>query len=250
MQSGPRKSILITMTLLVILGVSGIPRLAFASPEAPSLGTSALTPLLTDVISNLNAIGDDAFSTADPSSFSPPPTQHYGPYSTTNDADSGSCGNDWATDSFTRFFSIFERDGSIVVVEQFKDGTFVTPAPVGDPFATPMSPGACNNGQLYNGGIVNPGITGGLHGYETIPIPAGFMETSNSPYCDAVAMTNDGCTTATFLNTHFLDCLTGACLVTLFYFQYAAGDQGLISHSWIDKGTETTVTEIGDIRSV
>jgi hypothetical protein len=257
MQSGPRRLILITTTLFVILGVSAFPRFAFGSPETPSLGTSALTPLLSTIIDNVNAIGDDAFSTVDPSTLSPPPTQHYGPYSTTNDADSGSCGNDWATDSFTRIFSIFSRSGSIVVTEQFRDGTFVTPAPLGDPSATPMSPGACNPASKggpaspYDGGIVNPGIAGGFHGYYIIPLPPGVMETSNDSHCDAVLMTDVNCTTATFIDTHFTPCyaiLIPTCSVTTFYFQYAAGDQGLVAHSWIDSSPDRA-GEIGDIRS-
>src|ERR1700741_2183947 len=98
MVSGSKRQILIMSMLIVIMGVSAIPRIAYASPETPTLGTSVLGPLLSDIINNVNTIGDDAFSTVDPSTLSPPPTQHYGPYTTTNDADSGSCGNDWATD--------------------------------------------------------------------------------------------------------------------------------------------------------
>src|SRR5713226_1795980 len=98
---------------------AAIPR-ASASPEGPRLGTTALTPLLSTILNNVNTLGDDAFSTADPSAVSPPPTQHYGPYAS-NSPDSGTCGNNWATDSFDRSFSIFSKSGSIVVVEQFKD---------------------------------------------------------------------------------------------------------------------------------
>jgi hypothetical protein len=221
-----------------------------AAPEGPGFGTSVLTPLLSSIIGNVNAIGDDAFSTVDPSTLSPPPTQHYGPYTTTNDADSGTCGNDWATDAFTRFFSIFSQSGSIVVVEQFKDGTFVTPAPAGA--ATPMSPGACNNGAPYDGGIVSPGITGQFHGYEIIPIPPGVMQTSNDPSCVA-GVPSAPCTTAEFIDTHFtpacmIDFTLGACFVTTFFFHYAAGDQGLIANSWTDSSSDRA-GEIGDIKS-
>lgn len=221
-----------------------------ASPESPQIGTSALTPLLSNIISNVNALGDDAFSTADPSTLSPPPTQHYGPYTTTNDADSGTCGNDWATDQFTRFFSIFSHNGAIVVVEQFKDGTFVTPAPAGDPLASPMSPGACNNTTPYDGGIVNPGVTGSFHGYEIIPIPSGVMETSNDPSCIAGSPSTP-CTTAGFLDTHFTGCtaLLVSCSVTTFFFHYSGGlGQGLIANSWIDSSSDRA-GEIGDIES-
>src|SRR5207245_2010923 len=93
----------VLVSLSLMMGVVSVR----ASAETPSLGTSVLTPLLSTIINNVNTIGDDAFSTVDPSTLAPPPTQHYGPYTTTNDPDSGSCGNDWATDAFTRFFSIF-----------------------------------------------------------------------------------------------------------------------------------------------
>jgi hypothetical protein len=244
----PISAAIALLALSMAIGVTSVR----AAPETPGLGTGALTPLLSAIYNNANAIGNDAFSTVDPSTLSPPPTQHDGPYTTTNDPDSGSCGNDWATDSFTRFFSIFSMDGALVVVEQFKDGTFVTPAPSGDPFATDMSPGACNNGTVYDGGVVNNGVTGGFHGYETIPIPSGFIETNNSPYCDAAGMTNTGCTTATFIDTHF-SCTFGlTCFVTVFFFHYSGGlGQGLIANSWIDEqlSSQTTVTEIGDIES-
>ncbi len=244
--------IISTATVLVILSMMVGVVWVRAAPETPSLGTSVLTPLLSTIINNVNTIGDDAFSTVDPSTLTPPPTQHYGPYTTMNDPDSGSCGNDWATDAFTRFFSIFSQSGSIVVVEQFKDGTFVTPAPTGDPSATPMSPGACNNSTPYDGGMVSPGITGSFHGYEIIPIPAGVMETSNDPSCVAY-MSSAPCTTTDFIDTHFTPACfiisgAGACPVTTFFFHYAAGDQDLIANSWIDSSSDRA-GEIGDIES-
>src|ERR1700758_2154697 len=129
MQSIKKISAAIALVALsMAIGVASVR----ASPESPQLGTATITPLLSSIINNANTIGDDAFSTVDPSTLSPPPAQHYGPYTSSNDPDSGSCGNDWATDTFTRFFSIFNQGGSIVVVEQFKDGTFTTPAPGDD----------------------------------------------------------------------------------------------------------------------
>src|SRR3954469_10714100 len=43
--------------------------------------------------------------------------------------DSGTCGNDWATDTFTRVFKVFPEkntDGSYRLVENFTQGKFVT----------------------------------------------------------------------------------------------------------------------------
>lgn len=237
---------MVLLTVSLVFGVVSVR----ASPESPHLRTGSLTPLLSNILRNVNTIGDDSFSTVDPITLSPPPTQHYGPFATTKDPDSGTCGNDWATDQFTRFFSIFSQNGAIVVVEQFKDGTFVTPAPAGDPFATPMSPGACDNSTPYDGGIVNPGVTGSFHGYEIIPIPTGIMETSNDPSCVAGAPSAP-CSTAGFLDSHFTGCTAPlvSCSVTTFFFHYSGGlGQGLIANSWIDSSSDRA-GEIGDIKS-
>jgi len=69
-----------------------------------------------------------------------------------------------------------------------------------------------------------------MHGYFIISNVT--PQTSFSPYCDAVAMTNAGCTTATFINTHFTPCYPSLCTVTTFFDHYSAGDQTLASHEW------------------
>jgi hypothetical protein len=218
-----------------------------ASPETPQLGTATLTSLLSSIINNVNTVGDDTFSTMDPSAMSPPPTQHDGPFAGSS-TDSGTCGNDWANDVFTRFFSIFSMNGAIVVVEQFKNGTFTTPA--SDSPSLNPSPGACDNGQTYDGGVVNNGVTGSFHGYFIIPIPSGITETNNSPHCDATTGADSDCNTTTFIDTHFSGCAYPAvCSVTTFFFHYSGGlGQGLIANSWIDSSPDRA-GEIGDIRS-
>jgi hypothetical protein len=224
------------VALSMAIGVTSVR----ASPETPQLGTTTITPLLSSILNNVNTIGDDAFSTVDTSTLSPPPTQHYGPYLSSS-PDSGSCGNNWATDTFDRHFSVFSQNGALVVVEQFKNFSFVTQAG--------MSPGACDNGQLYDGGVVDSGITGSAVGYFIVPIPSGIMQTSSSSFCDAALFTDSGCTTATFINTHFADCAyPTVCSVTTFFDHYAAGDQGLIANSWVDSSSDRA-GEIGDIRS-
>src|SRR2546427_1809783 len=152
---------------------------------------------------------DDLFATADLAAMLDPSqnaTQHYGPYSSSS-PDSGTCGNDWATDTLDRHFTVFTHPSGITIVEQFKDGSFVTMAG--------FSPGACQNGPPA--GTVADGIPGSMHGYFVIPLPSiGEMQTSNSPYCDAAGMTNVGCTTTTFINTHFTPCYPTTCTVTTF----------------------------------
>ena len=194
---------------------------AFASPDGSTSAVRATSPTLLALIGN-----DDVFSTADLSLLLAPATptgsngtQHYGPY-TTASPDSGTCGNDWATDTFDRHFTVRSNgDGTNTVVEQFKNGSFVTNAG--------PSPGAC---ETNIGGTVVAGVTGSMHGY--FIVSGVGAQTSNSPYCDAVNGTNADCTTATFIDTHFAPCYGVTCNVTTYFFHYAAGAQGLAWHEW------------------
>jgi hypothetical protein len=211
---------------------------ALADPD--SEGAWGLTnPLISALITD-----DDAFATADLtvtlSSGGMYRTQHYGPYPSSS-PDSGTCGNNWAEDTFDRHFTVRDnRDGTFTVVQQFKNGSFVTN------FPTQPSPGSCDLDDGSPPGTVDPGITGGMHGYFIISNVV--TQTSNSPYCDALLETNDDCTTATFINTHFTPCYPITCTVTTFAFNYAAGDQGLVEHTW-KNASEDRGGNRGDIRS-
>ncbi len=193
---------------------------ASADPDA-NHATSGLTNLaLLGLITN-----DDVFSTANLTILLDPPgsnaTQHYGPYPS-DSPDSGTCGNDWAQDTFDRHFTVkSNHDGTFTVIEQFKDGSFTT-------LAGP-SPGAC---ETNFGGMVDAGVVGSMHGYFIIPLPSGTTQTSTDSHCDATAMSNTGCTTTTFINTHFTPCYSATCPVTTFFFHYNAVDQGLVKHEW------------------
>jgi len=172
-------------------------------------------------------------------------TQHYGPYSS-GSTDSGACGNDWANDTFNRHFTVRRNsDGTYTVVEQFKDGSFITPASDSPP--TNFSPGACQPAPPPQG-VVNNGITGSLHGYFIIPLPAGETQTSTDPSCFAGSPSTP-CTTTDFINTHFTPaCYPNVCQVTTFFFHYAAGDQALIDHEWKNASADRGGNS-GDIRS-
>jgi hypothetical protein len=167
-------------------------------------------------------------------------TQHYGPFASSS-PDSGTCGNDWATDTFDRHFTVFQNgDGSLLVVEQFKDGSFVT--------ASGASPGSCEPGGTP--GTVNAGVTGSLHGYFVIPLPAGEAQTSMSSSCVA-GSPSAPCTTTGFIDSHFTPCYfggTGSCPVTTFFFHYTAGGQGLIINEWKNASADRGGNH-GDIRS-
>jgi hypothetical protein len=213
---------------------------AFSGPDRP---VQRLTdPSVLALITN-----DDSFSTANLTLLLAPTipganaAQHYGPYSSTS-PDSGTCGNDWATDTFDRHFTVkTNSDGSHVVVEQFKDGSFIT--------NEGFSPGSCDITDGSPPGTVNAAITGGMHGY--FIISGVGMQTSSSPYCDAIGGTNVGCTTTTFIDTHFAPCYlagAGTCPVTTFFFHFSAGDQQLVEHEWKNASADRGGNH-GDIRS-
>lgn len=200
---------------LILCGV------AAAAPDSASI--AGLTS--PSVLSMIGTTGDDAFSTMSLSPVDPSgtPTQHYGPYAS-GSPDSGTCGvNDWAEDTFDRVFVVrTASDGTTTVVEQFKNGSFVTNATA--------SPGACDSSDGYGPGTVNAGHTGSMHGY--FIISGALTQTSDSPNCDAVNPSNTDCTTATFINTHFVPCYPVTCTVSTFFDHYAAGDQNLAVHEW------------------
>jgi hypothetical protein len=202
---------------------------ASAGPDGNTSATGATSPALLALIGN-----NDLFSTMDLSTVLNPtgttPTQHYGPY-TSDSPDSGTCGNDWAQDTFDRHFTVRSNgDGTYTVVEQFKNDSFVT--------NQGASPAACDPTYTNHGLLIDVGKTGSMHGYFIISNVG--MQTSMSAYCDAVGMTDVNCTTTTFINTHFTACYPATCQVTTFFDHYAAGDQSLLFHEWknasLDRG--------------
>ena len=216
---------------------------AFAGPEGSISGLAGLSLLVPSP-------ADDLFSTADLSTLVDPSgnaTQHYGPYPSSS-PDSGTCGPDWAEDTFDRHFTVQRNpDGTYTVTEQFKNGSFVTNANIPPPT---LSPGACPNGPPPQG-VVDGGITGSMHGYFIIPLPAGTMQTSTSPYCNGLLQTNANCDTATFVDTHFTPCyaiVVPTCTVTTFFFHYSTGDQPLVEHEWKNASSDRGGNH-GDIRS-
>jgi len=185
---------------------------ASADPEAPPV--SGITDLgLLSLITD-----DDLFATMDLSLLLDPPapapkaTQHYGPFAS-DSPDSGTCGNDWAKDTFDRHFTVkTNNDGTFTVIEQFKNGAFTTV--VGN------SPGGCDTDP---GGTITAGNTGSLHGYFIIPLPSGTGQTSTDASCVAGSPSTP-CTTTGFIESHFSSCPPMQCPVTFdvttFFFHY------------------------------
>jgi hypothetical protein len=112
----------------------------------------------------------------------------YGPFPS-GSTDSGTCGNDWAVDTFDRTFTASatpNADGTYTVREDFTRGSFVT--------LIGPSPQACDANRP-TGGIVGPGITGRMAGFFTIIVSGGT-------YNSAATCTAANCgTTATFVAT-------------------------------------------------
>jgi hypothetical protein len=216
-----KKSFLVAVLGAVIAVLLFVGR-ASANPDSVS-STSGLTDIsLLSLITN-----DDTFATEDLSALLDPsgtPTQHYGPYSS-GSPDSGTCGNDWAEDTFDRVFTVrTASDGTISVVEQFKNGSFVTNAG--------PSPGACEETDGTPPGVVSDGIVGSMHGYFIISFPPGITQTSTDTSCVSGDSTAP-CTTAGFVNSHFTPaCYPFLCTVTTFFDHYSAGDQNLVVNEW------------------
>jgi hypothetical protein len=230
---------LVAALAALVLGAS-----ASADPDANHATQGVTSPALLALITN-----DDLFSTTNMTTMLDPAgtnaTQHYGPYASSS-TDSGTCGNDWANDTFERHFTVQNNhDGTLTVVEQFKNGSFVTPASDSPP--TNFSPGACQS-SVTPAGTVNAGIKGSLHGYFIIPLPMGTTQTSPDASCVAGSPSAE-CTTEGFINTHCMPaCYPATCPVTTFFFHYSAGDQGLIQHEWKNASSDRGGNS-GDIRS-
>ena len=110
-----------TLAAATALAVLALCATAAAAPDSGSIAGLTSPSVLTMIAGT----GDDAFSTMSLSPVDPSghPTQHYGPYTSTS-PDSSTCGNDWAEDTFDRDFTV----RGTTVVEQFKNGSFVTMA--------------------------------------------------------------------------------------------------------------------------
>jgi len=143
--------------LLVIAALAGAAILTLGSTQAAAdpdsnHGASGVTsPLMLSLIGS-----DDLFATTNLVALLDPTgvnhTQHYGPY-TSGSPDSGTCGNDWATDTFDRHFTVHSNhDGTYTVVQQFKNGSFVT--------NEGPSPGSCDLTDGSPPGTVDQGVTG------------------------------------------------------------------------------------------
>jgi hypothetical protein len=152
------------------------------------------------------------------SSGAAPDVRHYGPFPS-GSPDSGTCGNFWAQDTFDRSFTVHvspEADGTFRVVQEFKDGSFVTNAGA--------SPGGCDTNP---GGTVAAGVTGKMHGTFQMKVTGTFDPEAKC--------TPEACgTTAGFVATVFG---AGASFeIPTFLFQYTARRNGHWKNASEDRG--------------
>lgn len=146
-------------------------------------------------------------------------TLHFGPIASTS-PDSGTCGNNWANDTFNRFFTINLTEPN-TVIEDFKGGAFVTVAGA--------SPGACQTGT-NNGNTVGAGVTGTFQGSFDIAVTGGTF----NPNAQCTPTTCN--TTAGFIQTVYgtsASYVTGA---TYFLFNYSADSNGQWKNASANRG--------------
>jgi hypothetical protein len=150
----------------------------------------------------------------------------FGPFPSAS-PDSGTCGPDWANDTFNRNFSVSANaDGSFAVREDFTRGRFATTGPA--------SPGACQSGSDH-GSLVQQGIKGRFHGFLSGTVTSGTFDENGcrSGGCDSTA----GFVLHVFGGSASYSCISGVGTCS-FFFTYRANDQGLNFHHWVNASTD------------
>ena len=137
------------------------------------------------------------------------PTRHFR-FDLTS-ADSGSCGDVWAIDSFRMDFSVRQVGPTSFALDRRSIGTFVSTGPV--------SPGACDPGTKH-GFVLRAGVNGHLESDVKLIVHS----TVFNP--DVTCGNPNEC-----FDRLFGEGVTGVDFVS-FAAHYAAGDQGLIYHEW------------------
>jgi hypothetical protein len=158
---------------------------------------------------------------------------HFGPIDS-GSTDSGTCGNDWANDTFKRVFDAStstNADGTYSVTESFIDGRFVT--------VKGFSPGGCETVPPTLG-MVAAGVTGSFSGNFQIVVTGGTFNPNAT--CDP---TSCG-TTADFVKTVYGPGATRD--IPSFAFTYHANGPGLVEREWHNASPDEGGNS-GDIRT-
>ena len=139
--------------------------------------------------------------------------------------DSGTCGNSWANDTFTRQFDVQATGGTFTLTEFFKDGHFVTVAGA--------SPGACETGSDH-GLLIDGGVRGSFHGFLAGDVTGGtFNPDATCP---------DPCNGDKFVAAFFGPTAVWN-ITTDWSFSYEAQGGGLLVRRWTNAGSGN----LGDI---
>ena len=158
---------------------------------------------------------------------------HFGPINSAS-GDSGTCGPDWANDTYKRVFDASTTTnpaGTYNVTESFISGRFVT-------IAGP-SPDACDPTGVLDS-MVAGGVTGSFNGNFVVVVSGGTFNPDAT--CD---QTSCG-TTTDFVATVYGEAATST--VTSFGFTYHANGPGLIQREWMNASADQGGNG-GDIRT-
>jgi hypothetical protein len=139
--------------------------------------------------------------------------------------DSGTCGNNWANDTFNREFDVSQDRGTFVLTEFFKDGHFVTVAG--------FSPGGCETGSDH-GQLVSADVRGSFHGFISGTVTGGTYNPN--------ATCPDPCNGDTFVAAFFGPEATWN-VTNDWSFTYEAQGGGLVFRRWTNAGSGN----VGDI---
>jgi hypothetical protein len=168
----------------------------------------------------------------------------YGPAGMSG-ADNGSCGNEWANDTWQRSFNVNPTPRihagvySYNVTRWDRSGAFTTIAGV--------SPGACDSGT-DNGNTVIGGINGKFYGHVnyTVTCPSTGDCYNRAAATQYMSGCSPNCTTDGFVAAAFGP---GATYTSgAFVYTYRSSDRRLCLHKWVDQGYDgTSETFTGDI---
>jgi hypothetical protein len=204
--------------LLLALAAGALVLTSGSALASPDPGTTVLsTPLSFAVDPFTEELQIDSMASSTSGG-----TQHVGPVASAS-GDSGTCGVDWAEDTFDRFFTIRQTGPTTYTVyEQFKNGTFVT--------NNAPSPGACDSSDGYGPGAVTAGLPGTMHGYLIVSVTCPTLGPCENPAASCDPANCD--TTSEFLAEFFPGAVT---TTDTFFFHYAGFDsanQSLIVNEW------------------
>jgi hypothetical protein len=163
------------------------------------------------------------------------------PYTATT-PDSGSCGQNWAIDLYTREFVISPKasDGTTKVVEHFNNAKFIT---LGDgDTGSAQSPGACDTDSNPDH-MLKAGVSGTFSGTFTITVAAGFTydpgNGCGSSEGASGAAVDTGCDDARWVAMAFQNAVLNSANAntTAYSLTYKASGSGLLGKTWTDANT-------------